>query len=204
MPGRPSYPGRTHRHRSICSLGMSCRDIAGCPGPPPQHHFQQAAPGQLQILLRTRTADCRARKRRKTLRHYHCMSRSDLLARTDCGPSAAALSSRCRYAHQWESISCWIYAAAQPGDTSYRHLRRARRRRRRQGRCLFPRRIDKARRPLPVADRTRFGDREADMVCASRAKAHCSVAGSAKVAFCCRPGLRTRCRLGRGAPAVLV
>lgn len=141
---------------------MGCRDIAGCPGPPPQHHFQQAAPGQLQILLRTRTADCRTRKRQKTLRHYHCMSRSDLLARTDCGPSAAALSSRCRYAHQWESISRWIYAAAQPGNTSYRHLRRARRRRRRQGRYsrgrrLFPRRIDQARRPLPVADRTALG-----------------------------------------------
>ena len=53
-------------------------------------------------------------------------------------------------------------AAAQPGNASCRHLRRAHRRRRRQGRGfqgrgLFPGRIDIARRPLPVAGSARLG-----------------------------------------------
>ena len=33
----------------FCTHGHDCRTIAACPGPPPQYHFQQAAPGQLQI-----------------------------------------------------------------------------------------------------------------------------------------------------------
>lgn len=49
------------------------------------------------------------------------------------------------------------------GDTSYHHLRRTHRRRRRQGRYSrdrgrLPGRIHIARRPQPVAGRTRFGD----------------------------------------------
>lgn len=31
------------------SHGMSCRTLAACLGPPPQHHFQHAALGQRQI-----------------------------------------------------------------------------------------------------------------------------------------------------------
>ena len=75
-----------------------------------------------------------------------------------------------------ETIYRWVYAAAQFGDTSYRHLRRAHKRRRRQarygqGRRLFPGRIDISQRPGIVAGRTRFGDWEADLVCASKGKA---------------------------------
>ncbi len=75
-----------------------------------------------------------------------------------------------------ESIYRWIYAAAQVGDTSYRHLRRAHRHCRRQtrygrSRRMFPGRIDTSRHPQVVAGRSRFGDWEADLVCASRGKA---------------------------------
>ena len=75
-----------------------------------------------------------------------------------------------------ETIYRWVYAAAQFGDTSYRHLRRAHKRRRRQarygqGRRLFPGRIDISQRPGIVAGRTRFGDWEADLVCTSKGKA---------------------------------
>ena len=75
-----------------------------------------------------------------------------------------------------ETIYRRVYAAAQFGDTSYRHLRRAHKRRRRQvrygqGRRLFSGRIDISCRPGIVDLRTRFGDWEADLVCASRGKA---------------------------------
>ena len=75
-----------------------------------------------------------------------------------------------------ETIYRWVYAAAQLGDTSYRHLRRAHKRRRRQarygqGRRLFPGRIDISQRPRIVELKTRFGDWEADLVCASKGKA---------------------------------
>ncbi len=75
-----------------------------------------------------------------------------------------------------ETIHRWIYAVAQVGEASYRHLRRARRRRRRQtrydrGRRMFPGCIDISRRPQVVANRFRFGDWEADLVCASKGKA---------------------------------
>ena len=56
------------------------------------------------------------------------MSRSGLIARTDCLPSTArpvGLSRGSNHAQQWESFPRWIDVTAQPGDTSYRHLRRA-------------------------------------------------------------------------------
>ena len=75
-----------------------------------------------------------------------------------------------------ETIYRGVHAAAQFGDTSYRHLRRAHKGRRRQaryaqGRRLFPGRIDISYRPGIVELGTRFGDWEADLVCASKGKA---------------------------------
>ncbi len=75
-----------------------------------------------------------------------------------------------------ETIYRWIYAAALVGDTSYRYLRHARRRcraqtRYHQGRRVIPGRIDIAQRPEIVARRSRFGDWEADLICASKGKA---------------------------------
>lgn len=93
-----------------------------------------------------RTADHQARARPKMPRHDRCMSRFDLVTgvdeklRSDWSPVQIAGRIRLDYsegsnhAHQRESIYRWIYAAAQPGDTSHRHLRRAYRRRRRQSR----------------------------------------------------------------------
>ncbi|MDO5673716.1 MAG: IS30 family transposase, partial [bacterium] len=75
-----------------------------------------------------------------------------------------------------ETVYRRLYAAAQFGDTSYLHLRRARKRRRRQtrygqGRRVFPGRIDSDARPQVVAAGSRFGDWETDLICASKGKA---------------------------------
>jgi len=75
-----------------------------------------------------------------------------------------------------ETIYCWFYAAAQPGDTSCRHLRRAPTeavggKAGTAAAALFLGRIDIARWPQSVADRSRFGDWEAEPVYASRGKA---------------------------------
>lgn len=62
-------------------------------------------------------ADGLARKRRKTPRHYRCMSRSDLVAGANCGAYSPGLSKGPNHAHQRETIYRWIYAAARLGDT---------------------------------------------------------------------------------------
>ena len=145
--------------------------------------------GSFQIRLHTRTADCR------------CMSRFGLIARTDCLPSTAGpagLSRGSNHAQQRESISRWLDVTAQPGDTSYRHLHRAHKGRRRQsssgrGRGRLPGPIEIwPRRQQPVAGRTRFGDWRANLVCAAEARRPCSVARRTRAAFCCRPRPKTR------------
>ncbi len=75
-----------------------------------------------------------------------------------------------------ETIYCWFYTAAQPGDTSCRHLRRAPTeavggKAGTAAAALFLGRFDIARWPQSVADRSRFGDWEAEPVYASRGKA---------------------------------
>ena len=137
---------------------------------------------------RAQTAERRARKRRRMPRHYRCLNRPELVAyvdeqlRNDWSPEQIAGRIRLDYPQDQsmrisaQTIYRWIYAAAQFGDTSYLHLRRARRHRRRQtrhgqSRRMFPGRVDISQRPQVVADRCRFGDWEGDLVCASRGKA---------------------------------
>ena len=137
---------------------------------------------------RAQTADRRTQKRRRMPRHYCCLSRPELVAyvdkklRNDYSPEQIAGRIRLDYPQDQsmrisaETIYRWIYAAAQFGDTSYLHLRRARRHRRRQtrygqSRRMFLGRVDISQRPQVVADRFRFGDWEGDLVCASRGKA---------------------------------
>ena len=137
---------------------------------------------------RAQTAERRTQKRRRMPRHYRCLNRPELVAyvdeqlRNDWSPEQIAGRIRLDYPQDQsmrisaETIYRWIYAAAQFGDTSYLHLRRARRHRRRQtrygqSRRMFLGRVDISRRPQVVADRFRFGDWEGDLVCASRGKA---------------------------------
>ena len=137
---------------------------------------------------RAQTAEHRARKRLAMPRHYCCLNRLELVSyvdeklRNDCSPEQIAGRIRLDYPQDQsmrisaETIYRWIYAAAQFGDTSYLHLRRARRHRRRQtrygqSRRMFLGRVDISQRPQVVADRFRFGDWEGDLVCASRGKA---------------------------------
>ncbi len=112
------------------AMGMSCRTIAACPGPPPHSTI--------------------SREPRDRMR------RSDLVARTDCEPSAAGLSRGSRYGHQWETIcplelcgrTAWrcrqpSFAPHPPMPQAARQCGRGR------GRLLGC--IDIARRPQPVA-----------------------------------------------------
>ena len=137
---------------------------------------------------RSQTAQRRASRRRQIPRHYRCLNRPELLAyvdeklRADWAPEQIAGRLRLDYPQDAamrvsvETIYRWIYAAAEMGDISYRHLRRARRRRRPQsrygqGRRVLPGRIDIGERPEIVAKRARVGDWEADLVFASKGKA---------------------------------
>lgn len=170
------------------SQGMSCREMARRLGRSHTTVSRELNRNRSKSGYRAQTADCRARKRRAIPRHYRCMSRSGLVAwvgeklRGDWSPEQIAARLRLDYPEDAsmrvsaETIYRWIYAAAQFGDTSYRHLRRAHRRRKRQsrygrGRRMFPGRVDISKRPQLVAGRVRFGDWEADLVCASRGKA---------------------------------
>ena len=169
-------------------MGMSCREIAAYLGRSHTTVSRELRRNRSKSGYRSQTAERRARKRRNMPRHYRSMSRPELLAyvdeklRSDWSPEQIAGRIRLDYPQDQtmrisvETIYRWIYAAAQVGDTSYRHLRRAHKRRRRQtrygrGRRIFPGRIDIDQRPQVVADRSRYGDWEADLVCASRGKA---------------------------------
>ena len=169
-------------------MGMSCREIAMHLGRSHTTISRELRRNSSKSGYRAQTADRRAQKRREIPRHYRCLTRPELLAyvdeklRSDWSPEQIAGRIRLDYPRDptmrisTETIYRWIYAAAQVGDTSYRHLRRAHKRRKRQtrygqGRRIFPGRIDIAQRPQVVADRSRFGDWEADLVYASKGKA---------------------------------
>ena len=169
-------------------MGMTCREIATCLGRSHTTISRELRRNSSKSGYRAQTANRRAQTRRKIPRHYRCLNQPQLIAyvdeklHNDWSPEQIAGRIRLDYPQDHtmristETIYRWIYAAAQVGDTSYRHLRRAHRRRRRQtrygrGRRIFPGRIDIAQRPQAVADRSRFGDWEADLVCASKGKA---------------------------------
>ena len=169
-------------------MGMTCREIATCLGRSHTTISRELRRNSSKSGYRAQTANRRAQTRRKIPRHYRCLNQPQLIAyvdeklHNDWSPEQIAGRIRLDYPEDatmrisTETIYRWIYAAAQVGDTSYRHLRRAHRRRRRQtrygrGRRIFPGRIDIAQRPQAVADRSRFGDWEADLVCASKGKA---------------------------------
>lgn len=74
---------------------------------------------------------------------------------------------RMRISH--ETIYRWVFLDAEQGGTLYRRLRRRHKRRRRQkrygaGRRFIPGRVGIEQRPDVVAERSRFGDWEADLV----------------------------------------
>ena len=172
------------------SMGMSCREMArrlGRSHSTVSRELRRNA-GSAKKGYRAQSAERRAHKRRKRARHYRCMNRPGLIAwvdeklRANWSPEQIAGRIRLEYPEDQsmristETIYRWVYAAAQFGDTSYRHLRRAHKGRRRQarygqGRRLFPGRIDISCRPGIVELGTRFGDWEADLVCASKGKA---------------------------------
>lgn len=78
---------------------------------------------------------------------------------------------RMRISH--ETIYRWVCLESQQGGTLYRHLRRRHKFRRRQkrygaGRRFIPDRVGIEQRPVEVAERSRFGDWEADLVLGAR------------------------------------
>ena len=167
---------------------MSCREIATHLDRSHTTVSRELRRNSSKSGYRAQTTHRCAPKRRKMPRHYRSMTRPELVAyvdeklRNDWSPEQIAGRIRLDYPQDpsmcisVETIYRWIYAAAQVGDTSFHHLRRSHRRRRRQkrygqGRRVFPGRIDIAERPQVVADRSRFGDWEADLVCASKGKA---------------------------------
>ncbi|NLZ16983.1 MAG: IS30 family transposase [Desulfobulbaceae bacterium] len=169
-------------------MGRTCREIATQIGRNHTTILRELHRNSSKSGYRAQTVDRRARKRRKIPRHYRCLNRPELITyvdeklRRDWSPEQISGRMRLEYPKDTnmristETIYRWIYVAAQFGGTSFRHLRRGHRRRRRQirygrGRCRFPGRIDIAHPPQIVADRARFGDWEADLVCASQGKA---------------------------------
>ena len=124
-------------------MGMTCREIATCLGRSHTTISRELRRNSSKSGYRAQTAERRAQKRRKTPRHYRCLSRPELVAyvdeklRNDWSPEQIAGRIRLDYPQDHtmrisaETMYRLIYAAAQVGDTSYRHLRRAHRRRRR-------------------------------------------------------------------------
>ena len=123
-------------------MGMSCREIAAYLGRSHTTVSRELRRNRSKSGYRSQTAERRARKRRNMPRHYRSMSRPELLAyvdkklRSDWSPEQIAGRIRLDYPQDQtmrisvETIYRWIYTAAQVGDTSYRHLRRAHKRRR--------------------------------------------------------------------------
>lgn len=137
---------------------------------------------------RAKTAQRRADTRSTQPRHYRRQKLAPLVKyvekklRKDWAPEQIAGRIRLDYPHDEqmrisiETIYRWVYTASLQGGTLHCHLRRSRSRRRPQTRygkgkrCLAGR-IGIAERPEIVANRSRFGDWEADLVVASFGKA---------------------------------
>ena len=137
------------------SMGMSCREMArrlGRSHSTVSRELRRNA-GSAKKGYRAQSAERRAHKRRKRPRHYRCMRRPELITwvdeklRANWSPEQIAGRIRLEYPEDQsmristETIYRWVYAAAQFGDTSYRHLRRAHKRRRRQARYGQGRRL---------------------------------------------------------------
>jgi len=99
--------------------------------------------------------------------------------RSDWPPEVIAQRLRIEFPHDHrmrvshETIYHWVFLDAEQGGTLYRHLRRRHKRRRQQkrygaGRRFIPGRVGIAERPDIVAERSRFGDWEADLVIGRR------------------------------------
>ena len=137
---------------------------------------------------RAKTAQRRADARSTQPRHYRRQRLAPLVKyvekrlRKDWAPEQIAGRIRLDYPHDeqmrisTETIYRWTYTAALQGGSIYCHLRRSRSRRRPQtrygkGKRCLPGRIGIAERPEIVANRSRFGDWEADLIVASFGKA---------------------------------
>ena len=132
-------PEERIRIEIFVSMGLSCREMARRLG---RSHSTLSRElrrnvGSAKRGYCAQSAERRARKRRKRARHYRCMNRPGLLAwvdeklRANWSPEQIAGRIRLEYPEDQsmristETIYRWVYAAAQFGDTSYRHLRRA-------------------------------------------------------------------------------
>ena len=122
-----------------------------------------------------------ALKRRHKTRHHRRRSNKRLVnyvqrkLRDDWSPEIIAAKLKIDYPHDatmrisHESIYHWIYLEARGGGTLYQHLRRKRKKRRRQnrygsGRRFIPGRVSISQRPAIVETRERFGDWEGDTI----------------------------------------
>jgi len=101
--------------------------------------------------------------------------------RNDWPPEVIADRVRADHPHDermrisYETIYRWVALDARQGGTLFRHLRRRRKYRRRQkrygaGRRFIPGRVGIEERPVEVADRSRFGDWEGDLVLGRRGR----------------------------------
>jgi IS30 family transposase len=124
-------------------------------------------------------------KRRHRARSHHRQNHLPLVQyvekklRFDWPPEVIAQRLRIEFPHDHrmrvshETIYRWVFLDTKQGGTLYRHLRRRHKRRRQQkrygaGRRFIPGRVGIAERPNIVAERSRFGDWEADLVIGRR------------------------------------
>lgn len=120
-------------------------------------------------------------EQRHKARCYRRQSHAPLLQyvedklREDWPPEVIAVRIRADFPHDekmrvsHETIYRWVALDAREGGTLYRHLRRRHKYRRRQkrygsGRRFIPGRVGIEERPIEVAERSRFGDWEGDLV----------------------------------------
>lgn len=187
-----SHTHLTSEERSVIDhlsrFDMSCREIA-C-------HLKRSHTSISRELRRNgsvsgyryQTAQKRAELRRSQPRHYRRQHQEPLIAYVgdklgiDWAPEQIA--GRIRLDHpqdeqmriSTETIYRWTYTDALQGGRTHRHLRRGHHRRRAQtrygkGNRFLPGRVGIAERPESVANRSRFGDWEADLVAGSFGKA---------------------------------
>jgi IS30 family transposase len=169
-------------------LGMSCREMAVSLSRSHTTILRELQRNRSASGYRHQTAQRRAEMRRRQPRHYRRQQLEPLVAyvdqklRNDWAPEQIA--GRIRLDHRndqrmrisAETIYLWVYTAARLGGKIHRHLRRGRSRRRSQvrygtGKRFLPGRVGIADRPDIVANRSRFGDWEADLVAGSFGKA---------------------------------
>lgn len=181
-----SYTHLTSEERFFLELlllaDLSCRELAKCLG---RHHTTISREIRRNVSPRGFYCSLEAHQvaigRRAKARHHRRQTHQPLVdyvaekLSEDWSPEQIAACLRRDYPQENhmrcspETIYRWAYIDAQHGGKAYGHLRRHHRRRRRQksfgaGRRFLPGRIGIAERPEVVADRTRFGDWEADLV----------------------------------------